>query len=526
MSRLLALLACLLLSLAQACSSSPPQFSAGSAPAPDSAKFTIRGRVVDQRGGPLPEGVVGVWLVADGPGLWARPEEDGSFQFRLRERPTGASIKVDPGKRWRVIRPSAGDDLPLTEAQINGDEEVLVEVAERLGGRAHGIAVDQRTGLPIPGLRFRIQAKDPNFFPRYFKPLEITTDAEGRFSTEREIYGGPVLVQQRMADCKPVVEFHDLQMDRATAERPWKLLFRKGPIIPLELVGDLPQDSSSLFARAFFQGDVEVLSSTPVRTSSRGAWVRATTAELPAHSEVTLVVSDGQGFRVGFQTFAWAGGEDQSPVRIELRRTGRVAVSWFHEGSTDPGWGIQEVANSYPICTIQPLSASQVKPWTGEEQFSLSYLPPGRYRIQPYSRTHVGEAQEVEVSAEAIAEVHFQMQRVPGGREVRGRFRTESGAPPPDCSLMIRSLVDPVLSWTVKYHATLQICGDMAWCFAEHVEDSDPPFARFVIRGFPPGEFELEATCFRKQCSTQFIEREDGTVEIEVLVLDGEASGD
>jgi len=115
--------------------------------------YVVRGRVIDERGGPLPEIGVTVRLWHDQGTYEDRvPGPAGEFRFEFGALGRHSKLWVNLPSSWRRRTDLLMLQSSLTPEQLSGEDEVRLLIAERLRGPVLGVAVDSKTGAPLADL--------------------------------------------------------------------------------------------------------------------------------------------------------------------------------------------------------------------------------------------------------------------------------------------------------------------------------------------------------------------------------------
>lgn len=161
---------------------------------------SISGRVIDQKGDPVPGVTVGfVHNSADDIGLSATAI-DGTFRAATM---TGGGqyrpiVSLTPGAAWMKspLRPAAGTEFPLITLADGNSDVTGVVLAVRLDRLSiSGIVVDG-DGAPVPDARVVAELvvgnAEPQFFPGTQAPTS-TTDVDGHFTIDDLVEGNYAL---------------------------------------------------------------------------------------------------------------------------------------------------------------------------------------------------------------------------------------------------------------------------------------------------------------------------------------------
>lgn len=317
--------------------------------------------------------------------------------------------------------------------------------------------VDARTGEPLAEFVVAVPDADP--------ALQVT-DAGGWLELGRRSDGQASEV--RLID--------DL---RLRAERPIEAVLegaqlrtRVGPTYRLVLHPG-PQTGDRFDARLVAAEPGAQLRTcfAPVRLGET-PWVRfgAEAGELQGGPPWCLEIRSDDGYRFGSAEVGRIVGQQQEPVIVALRATGRL-VGRVHQPDGAP---VDQAALRL-VCGEQVFGgASDV-----EGAFDLPWLPPGTYDLHCSSRLHEPATARIVIAAGQLAEQRLALTPLPAAGVVAGRLLGESSDAPPagQVAVVLASRDDPDQTYL-----------QMVSCAAAA---PDGELGRFRFERIPPGRYEL-----------------------------------
>lgn len=464
--------------------------------APEVAAVIIHGRVSDLRGEALPAGGLHVRLTIGERRIEGRTDDFGEFRFALQERPEHATIWVNPPDELRWVDDSQPFAAQLTAAQLDGTAPLELHVARRIRGPVHGIVVDAETGDPLPAYRFTLS-------PGYkstrtdFETVELVTDAEGRFRTETEVFGGRVYARAPRGEPQPQGGAFDCIVQTETYDEPAILRVSSGPTYELRLVGDVPFDVTQLYACLVQDyGTANATTALRVDPVTGRTWVR-----LPAHrwSDSTpcfLAVFDEPGLITGTARVPLNPKAPTDPVSIVMEPTAALKPAFFwprSAASLAAGEScLHPIGSVRRLETVDHSSADATTAW---RLARWKNLRPGDYRMLAWSREHEAHSSLVSLAAGEFAHPELELKLLSDLRTVRGEIRVSDGSPVPSAKLFLRWIGSEHREWIVHYNREPTFCGTGIEYSAEEVEGSAGSVLRFEIEGVPPGELEVFGEC-------------------------------
>lgn len=292
---------------------------------------TVRGRVVDASGTPVPEIEVGVLGADEDSPIVAKSDRSGSFQLAATELPCSIVV-VDP--RWTTLRAGeVTEDAPLVPALVVAAPAVAVS----------GIVVDPQ-GRPLAGARLGIRAVRGEW--------DVGSAADGTFTFAR----APAIAAARLSTRLAEFATDERTLDLPPPERLRIVLVPVPPEGPV-LTGTVARaDGSSASGATVSFGSARTRTDIEGRFRLVCAWYDAATPLVAAERRSSPAILAGYGAQVECSVV------EHPPVRIvlpgvALSITGRVLLP---NGGPAKGW---RVALADPT----PLDPGGVSPDVVEE---------------------------------------------------------------------------------------------------------------------------------------------------------------
>jgi protocatechuate 3,4-dioxygenase beta subunit len=197
---------------------------------------TVGGRVLDERGDPVPSALVALYSAGEGPGGAARRIVPIRAENRVATEKTGAFL-------FRGVRPGAADlevaargfelerlgDLELEPGGELLDLEVTLRPAARIGGR-----VTSADGRPVPGARVRV-VHGPGHHSGVEQAFGIAfTDGDGRYRLE-SVAPGPTRISAEHDDHDRVTR----KIEARRGDNELDIVFDRGVEITGRVVDEL-----------------------------------------------------------------------------------------------------------------------------------------------------------------------------------------------------------------------------------------------------------------------------------------------
>lgn len=487
------------------------------------AAVVIRVRLVDVRGGAVPGGVY-VRLRSGEERYGRRTNDAGEVAFPFAEAPYMPRIEVLPGDGWRWFRRPPHGVLDLDTPYAKGEETFVAEVAHTEIGVVHGLVLDDATGEPLAGYRFRL-SRSPFAKPEGGAPIELETDALGRFRTPRAIPGGRWNLRVNRGEPVPIdLTGGEWDCVVPTEERPEPVVLRVpvGATYELELEGAVPNDPTSLRAVivAAHGRDAGLRWEAPLRVLGDRISVRFAPEAFATDGAAFLAVFGDGGFLAGTASLGKGAPRRGGTVKVTLERTGcvqlREALVGPYEG--DPAYARQ--ALRYVVDPLDPALLDETTNWRIAER---AHLRPGRYRWTAWSRVHERRTVEFEVVAGETYEPAEPLPKLPEGRVVRGtiEWADESAGGTP-CSLHLRTTTSPVRDFEIQYSGPMGHCvTDATVFYARSFAEDHHRHAEFEVPGVPSGPFEVFGSDHRGRLPE--VERstdEDGALRLRIVMTD------
>lgn len=480
-------------------------------PAPEGAT-AIRGQVVDVRTG---RGVAGfcVRLTLGEEREEVLTEADGRFSFVPAVEVKSATLWTRPPRGWRWRSPSLQFAARLTPEQLSGREEFRFEVAEKRSGPVHGVAVDQKTGTPLPNFRFSIVSRAGYRSP--VETIEVLTDEEGRFQTERAVQGGRVTIKPGPGEGQPVLGEQD-----CLVPGPWRIEFSAEPRLEIALTGALPPDPTELRFWMMREGEARARSYSVLRQDPGGRlWVRPPTPrpDLRQGEEVVLAVADEAGHLFGARSHVWGRGSP-APLLFDLVATAVMDLDVKMTLHAADGRDRYR-AGSYRRVKLTRADTRFIPgaDWRLEQR---RWLSPGRYDLSVSSRAHVEERRVLELVGGETERLSIRLEPLEDTRTVRGRIFTESGGPLKDFISVHLSLAEaPAAVWRASWERN-RMCGTGVDHFVSLGEEDGREVGRFVFEHVPAGPVKVTTHSFTAPAVVSVAETGDGDLELEVRQID------
>ena len=476
----------------------------------------IHGRVVDVRSGePFTQATIRLTL-GRRHRQEVRTDATGGFSIVPEIDASHASLWIQPDYPWRWVLARSGTAVTLSPEERSGIRPFLFEVAERRTAPVHGVAVEHRTGAPLPDFPFMIQS--PTKHPSGRPGVEVVTDAEGRFATEEAVRGGLLEIRTARNAGSHVADGRELLVPG-----PWRLAFAVEPRLDVALAGAVPVDPTKLSFRVGWRGGVGRLPAMGIPMHSEpaaGPWVRVPTPRIEpsAGDETFLVLSDEAGLLCAESPFRW-GVPDQGPLLFDLEVTAALVVEVDPErppGETeDIRWSDDQVR-----VTLAPDEEGTLPEgaWQLEHR---KWLPPGSYEVTVSSRRHEEERRTVVLEPGEVEHLTVPLRFARDLRTVRGTIRTESGTPPPKQGLQVTlSTGEGSRTWSADQ--PMGFCATGVDHFIQIVEEAGDEIGRFTFEDVP--RVPMSISYYRTPVPAVFelTEHPSGDLLVSVLLLEGE----
>ena len=440
----------------------------------------VRGRVVDARTG---VGVEGCRVrVQGGDEFLSEGKSDLQGHLALTARPKleRATICALPDSPWRWRR-SGGlpwmYTMPLPQAQAAGEQEVVLEVAERRVGTLRGVARAVLDGAPIPDHRFEIATRPLQGRPA--RTHQVAADAEGRYSIS-DLQGGRVRLRAIPGQAPPAK--NELDLISGLAEDT-DLFFDVGPVVRLALEGEVPDDPAALRVQLYRPGFPRCLVDSALRPTASGFQARldARACRVRHDPELVLAVVDADGMRCGALRVRWTELADGTTRCVAIAHTGVVRVTTRAGGKGSP-------PERYRGVRLQPVGDLEVDPW----RLHLGrWLPPGQYELVHRERGMVPRDYPLTLPPGQVRTVVFVRQELEEVRRVRVLFQDETGEGLLPATLTLSLRDRPWNSWNGYLIAKPLMCGTGIDAAALLDKPVDPREGHFVYDQVPPGELEV-----------------------------------
>lgn len=488
--------------------------------------YVVRGRVIDERGGPLPEIGVTVRLWHDQGTYEDRvPGPAGEFRFEFGALGRHSKLWVNlPSSRRRrtdllMLQSS------LTPEQLSGEDEVRLLIAERLRGPVLGVAVDSKTGAPLADLHLTIKPTGAFHFEHWFEEVDVVTDAAGRFTTASEIVGGGCFVysdpgEPRLADRK-----YDNLVPRTEDAEPWVLPFLVGGQFDVQLEGAVPADLTTLRSWSWYEGQAFQSAGTPLRIDSDTGrvWIRFSYDSCATSRRRFIAIGDEVGLIIGVvvREYAarvgdWLPRPADGPLRVVLERTAALKLTIALEEAPRVDIRLSERQARVEIESLDESASDPSLLWRIERRAGLR---PGDHLVRASTNQHGVRERVVSLQGGRLSKVELMLQLERGLRTIHGELRTESGAVPPSALLTVRLRDDPDRTWLGNFEAQ-RSAGDVSIGRRFGLRPGETT-ASFNFMNVPVGALEAKVEGPRDPVSIRFTDRADGGVDMLVVVLDG-----
>ncbi len=485
------------------------------------AAVVIRVRVVDVRGGEVPGGCY-VQLRSGEERYGRRTNDAGEVAFPFAEAPYMPRIEVLPGDGWRWFRRPPYGVLTLDTPYAKGEETLTVEVARTETGVVHGLVLDDATGEPLAGYRFRL-SRPPFPKPESGAPMELETDALGRFHTPRAIPGGRWNLRANSGESMPI-DLPGGQWDCLvpTEERPDPVVLRVpvGATYDLELEGAVPDDPTSLRAVivAAHGRDAGPRWEAPLRVTDDRVWVRFAPEAFATDGAAFLAVVGDGGFLAGTASLGVGAPRRDGTVTVTLERTGSYRL---HEALVGPDEGHGDDRGHGLRYTVEPLDPALLDETTNWRIGERAHLRPGRYRWTAWSRAHERRTVEFEVVAGETYEPEEPLTKLPEGRVVRGTIEwADESVTYRCCELHVRCSTLPVRDFEIQYDS-FGSCVRYTSVHYASSRDADGRVAEFELSSVPDGPLEVFGADHVGRVAV--VERstdEDGALRLRIVMTD------
>lgn len=437
----------------------------------------IEGHVLDVRSGRGVEGCE-VGVKGNGDRLPTHSGPDGYFRAEVATDSKLVSVIVKPREGWRWIDFRQMFSRFLTSEEINGAEPLELFVAERRRGRLTGIAVDARTGEPLPHLGFAIISLSSKF-----PAQDVVTDDAGRFVTQDEIPDGALKVIAASGEGRPSKGRHEVLAEHPSTT-PWVIEFAVGPTFDVHVRGAVPPDRSKLQLWLVDPASNRTAAKTHLRQRADGSlWARppAPPRGIEEGDLFVVVVGSSDGTRLGFQHVRGGAGFP-ALIDVTLERTGALEVRSMEKAPTGNPWRVIPTH----LEVRAPAADFPLKAWRLAQRRGL---PAGDYQVAAWSRVHERQERVVSLRAGEVQQLEFHLSLGANPRRIRGRYRTEYDAPIGDLSLLLHLKDQPETRWRASYQKGLR-CGTGVDHFISI--ESDRRSGSFLIERVPEGELEVQ----------------------------------
>lgn len=502
---------------------------ADAAPAPQG--YVLAGRVVDARHESWPRGevVVRLYQGEDEERVDLAVSSDGSFRFELAQRPERARIFVPPprGAGWRWCAPHAGYARPLSDAELDGEEPLVLEIAQLRRGRLRGKCVDALTGEPLPGLELSLLVRRGLERER----VSLVTDALGHFVTAGEYDGGSVEVRAAENGPQPTRSWEHFLVG---AETESLLRFDVGPALHLALSGAVPDDLGQLVAKVYSTDSLRCVVEAELRSSGPDVWLRPPGTPLRAGQRVWVAVQNREGTLLGAASCPWEANTAQRPLHVELEAT--AALTRDAQGRRESIHPIEAgVLGRVPFATRLELQDTRLAdPFLPWRLAHFDGLRPGAYVLTCTLRSGATRSMRYELAAgeRRALERGWQMDDsdVPK-RTLHGVLRSRAGTELPPLEFVAYMLGRAECPWHVELAGPMTCVTYSSYIYPQRepdpgapvAEGSEPVLSRatFTIDDVPPGEVVFRPkSMMQSRVAVHVTERSDGDLDADIVLLD------
>ncbi len=485
--------------------------------------FEVAGRIVDRRGEGWPEEEVALRLIV-GDDRWEQiVGPDGVFSFGLRTKPQAGRLWIHPLRRgWRWMYEKDGQGLQLTPEQIDGTEPIVLEIAERRRGRVHGIAIDCTSGARLPHFPITISAARPGIDSEYaFGPVHVKTDAEGHFLIEDEVWGGRMRVRTPPGNPRATIELSDCLTVEDSNDAQWVIEFSAGPRVPITLREASGIDLSTLRAGIFNVNDQQHRFGAPLHNEGDETWMWPAASRRVDKLQATMVIGSDDGFLFGSSTLRVDREGTWLCDPVVFQATGRLALDIETQPLPSKDGSSHEPPQIWPIVQITALDNDVIDPTWSFRSKAKRYFVPGNYSITVGARSHASVTRNFQIKAGEATALKVNLKLESEFRTLKALVRTQSGEPLHDFHATIGFRGPRPGTWYAEYHAGPGLtCGTGIDHYATILEDSNSSKATFQMDHIPLGDLRATAHCDEYACSVKLVEKPDGGLHLDVLVLD------
>jgi len=384
--------------------------------APPVAALTVRGRVVDAGGSPLPEIEVGIAVEDGEPPITARSDGAGSFQLAASELPCSIVV-VDP--KWTTLRSGeVTEGAPLVPALVVAVRAVSVS----------GIVVDPQ-GRPLAGAQLGIRVERSDW--------TAEADVQGGFTFARAPAVAAARLSTRLAEFRTDVRTLDLP-----PPSPLRIVLvpelPEGPVLTGKVVRS---DGSSV------SGAMVSFGSARARSDIAGRFRLVCGYFNDATPLVAAAQRGSPAVLVGFGSQVECSPAQQPPQTLVLPHDAlSIGGSVRHpDGRPAKGWRVALV-DTTPLDpggvsndSVEGLAARRTEMRTDASgAFELGGLIDREYTLVAYGRDRASRAEVVVGSKPVWAgsrDVVFSASDGSAGASIQGRVLTTSGNPVADARI-------------------------------------------------------------------------------------------
>ncbi|MCA9002094.1 MAG: hypothetical protein KDB61_09235 [Planctomycetes bacterium] len=173
-----------------------------------------------------------------------------------------------------------------------------------------------------------------------------------------------------------------------------------------------------------------------------------------------------------------------------------------------------------PIVHLSSLEPDLEDPSWHLRSTSLKYLVPGEYDLKVTGRNHTPVFQRVRIEAGITSHLRVNLELTPEVQPLHAEVRSKSGKRVERFEVILQLEDHFEGTWCAVYNADVVTCGVDPDYSVVYSETQSPDKVTFDIERIPRGTLKVRTQADEFACDSQLTEDADGSLKLEVTILD------